>query len=125
MRALLVFQGKMSAPRYSLSQPKEVQQLILDSSVLQVRPHVIGAVLRGVTFNKVRVVTVQDMEVKSIKTVNLFRRGTTPSSTCRTSCTRTWPARELSPQLGLTTSTPSRDLSGTWQRNQLISSSYL
>ena len=54
VRALLVFQGKMSAPRYSLTKPKQVQQLILDSSVLQVRPHVIGAVLRGVSFNKVR-----------------------------------------------------------------------
>ena len=58
MRALLVFQGKMSAPRYSLSKPKEVQQLILDPSVLQVRHHVIGAVLRGVTFNKARNVIV-------------------------------------------------------------------
>ena len=54
VRTLLVFQGKLEAPKYSLTPASQPQKLILDKSVLSVRPHVIGAVLRGVTFNKAR-----------------------------------------------------------------------
>ena len=77
VRALLVFQGKMSAPRYSLSPVKQVQQLILDPSVLQVRPHVIGAVLRGVTFNKARYNSFIDLQDKLHQ--NLARKRTLAS----------------------------------------------
>jgi len=77
VRALLVFQGKMSAPRYSLTKPKQVQQLILDSSVLQVRPHVIGAVLRGVSFNKARYNSFIDLQDKLHQ--NLARKRTLAS----------------------------------------------
>jgi len=77
VRALLVFQGKMSAPRYTLTKPKQVQQLILDSSVLQVRPHVIGAVLRGVTFNKARYNSFIDLQDKLHQ--NLARKRTLAS----------------------------------------------
>jgi len=77
VRSLLVFQGKMSAPRYSLTKPGQVQQLILDSSVLQVRPHVIGAVLRGVTFNKARYNSFIDLQDKLHQ--NLARKRTLAS----------------------------------------------
>ena len=77
VRALLVFQGKMAAPRYSLSPVKQVQQLILDPSVLQVRPHVIGAVLRGVTFNKARYNSFIDLQDKLHQ--NLARKRTLAS----------------------------------------------
>ena len=77
VRALLVFQGKMSVPRYSLSPVKQVQQLILEPSVLQVRPHVIGAVLRGVTFNKARYNSFIDLQDKLHQ--NLARKRTLAS----------------------------------------------
>jgi len=77
VRALLVFQGKLKAPKYSLTQPSEPQQLILDPSVLSVRPHVIGAVLRGVTFNKARYNSFIDLQDKLHQ--NLARKRTLAS----------------------------------------------
>jgi phenylalanyl-tRNA synthetase beta chain len=74
VRALLVFQGKLSAPRYSLSRPKALQQLVLEPEVLGVRPHVIGAVLRGVTFDKARYNSFIDLQDKLH--MNLARRRT-------------------------------------------------
>ena len=43
--------------------PGTPQQLLLDPSVLEVRPHVIGAVLRGVTFTKARYNSFIDLQV--------------------------------------------------------------
>jgi len=77
VRALLVFQGKLAAPQYSLVQPKSVQQLVVDPSVLGVRPHVIGAVLRGVSFNKARYNSFIDLQDKLH--MNLARRRTLAS----------------------------------------------
>ena len=64
VRSLLVFQGKLEAPKYSLTPASQPQKLILDKSVLSVRPHVIGAVLRGVTFNKARYNSFIDLQDK-------------------------------------------------------------
>jgi len=77
VRALLVFQGKLKAPVYTLSKPDTMQQLILDPSVLTVRPHVIGAVLRGVTFNKARYNSFIDLQDKLHQ--NLARKRTLAS----------------------------------------------
>jgi len=79
VRSLLVFQGKLSAPVYSLSKPDQgqVQQLLLDPSVASVRPHVIGAVLRGVTFNKARYNSFIDLQDKLHQ--NLARKRTLAS----------------------------------------------
>jgi len=77
VRALLVFQGKLSAPEYSLTKPTVMQQLILEPSVLTVRPHVIGAVLRGVTFNKARYNSFIDLQDKLH--MNLARKRTLAS----------------------------------------------
>lgn len=77
VRSLLVFQGKLTAPHYSLTKPAKLQQLILDPSVQGVRPHVIGAVLRGVTFNKARYNSFIDLQDKLH--MNLARRRTLAS----------------------------------------------
>lgn len=77
VRALLVFQGKLLAPKYSLTKPETMEQLILEPSVLEVRPHVIGAVLRGVTFNKARYNSFIDLQDKLH--MNLARRRTLAS----------------------------------------------
>ena len=77
VRALLVFQGKLAAPQYSLTKPAQLEQLILDPSVLAVRPHVIGAVLRGVTFNKARYNSFIDLQDKLH--MNLARKRTLAS----------------------------------------------
>jgi len=77
VRALLVFQGKLAVPQYSLTKPAKMEQLILDPSVLSVRPHVIGAVLRGVTFNKARYNSFIDLQDKLH--MNLARKRTLAS----------------------------------------------
>lgn len=77
VRALLVFQGKLDAPKYSLTKPAKMEQLILDPSVLPVRPHVIGAVLRGVTLDKARYNSFIDLQDKLHQ--NLARRRTLAS----------------------------------------------
>jgi len=76
-RSLLVFQGKLAAPKYSLTTTSTPQQLLLDPSVLEVRPHVIGAVLRGVTFTKARYNSFIDLQDKLH--MNLARRRTLAS----------------------------------------------
>merc|ERR1719347_1354256 len=51
-----------------------MQRLVLDSSVLSVRPHVIGAVLRNVKFNKARYDSFIDLQDKLHQ--NLARKRT-------------------------------------------------
>ena len=79
MRSLLVFQSKleMEAPKYPLIPAAQPQKLILDKSVLSVRPHVIGAVLRGVTFKKARYNSFIDLQDKLHQ--NLARKRTLAS----------------------------------------------
>merc|ERR1712106_818096 len=60
-----------------MGKPAKLQQLILDPSVQGVRPHVIGAVLRGVTFNKARYNSFIDLQDKLH--MNLARRRTLAS----------------------------------------------
>jgi phenylalanyl-tRNA synthetase beta chain len=60
-----------------LSRPKALQQLVLEPEVLGVRPHVIGAVLRGVTFDKARYNSFIDLQDKLH--MNLARRRTLAS----------------------------------------------
>jgi len=76
-RALLVFQRKMEVPKYTLTNPAAKQRIILDKSVLSVRPHVIGAVLRNVTFTKARYNSFIDLQDKLHQ--NLARKRTLAS----------------------------------------------
>jgi len=77
IRALLVFQLKLKPPKYELSSPKTMERLEVDPSVLAVRPHVIGAVLRGVTFTKERYDSFIDLQDKLHQ--NLARKRTLAS----------------------------------------------
>lgn len=77
IRALLVFQSKLKPPKYELSSPKTMERLEVDPSVLAVRPHVIGAVLRGVTFTKERYDSFIDLQDKLHQ--NLARKRTLAS----------------------------------------------
>ena len=77
VQSLLVFQGKLEAPKYSLTPPSQPKKLILDKSVISVRKHVIGAVLRGVTFNKARYNSFIDLQDKLHQ--NLTRKRTLAS----------------------------------------------
>ena len=77
VRTLLVFQGKLEAPKYSLIPASQPQKLILDKSVLSLRPHIIGAVLRGVTYNKMRYDSFIDLQDKLHQ--NLARKRTLAS----------------------------------------------
>lgn len=49
-RSLLIFQKKIPIPRYTLSSPKELQRMVIDSATAKVRPFAVAAVLRNVTF---------------------------------------------------------------------------
>jgi len=77
VRSLLVFQNKMKVPKYTLSKPAKMERLEVDESVLQVRPHVIGAVLRNVTFTKERYNSFIDLQDKLHQ--NLARKRTLAS----------------------------------------------
>jgi len=77
VRALLVFQSKMPIPRYELSTPSKLERLEVDPSVDAVRPFVIGAVLRGVTFTKARYDSFIDLQDKLHQ--NLARKRTLAS----------------------------------------------
>jgi len=77
VRALLVFQSKMAIPKYELSKPGKLERLVVDPSVDCVRPHVIGAVLRGVTFTKERYDSFIELQDKLHQ--NLARKRTLAS----------------------------------------------
>nr|ALS04329.1 phenylalanyl-tRNA synthetase beta chain [Acartia pacifica] len=77
VRALLVFQNKIQIPRYTLSKPGKLERLEVDPSVLQVRPFVIGAVLRNITFTKERYDSFIELQDKLHQ--NLARKRTLAS----------------------------------------------
>lgn len=77
VRALLVFQSKIPIPRYELSNPAKLERIEVDASVEAVRPFVIGAVLRDVTFTKERYDSFIDLQDKLHQ--NLARKRTLAS----------------------------------------------
>jgi len=77
VRALQVFQGKMSVPQYRLSAPGQMQRLVVDPSTAAIRPHVIGAVLRDVHLDKARYDSFIDLQDKLHQ--NLARKRTLAS----------------------------------------------
>lgn len=77
VRALLVFQSKIPIPRYELSNPTKLERIEVDASVEAVRPFVIGAVLRNVTFTKERYDSFIDLQDKLHQ--NLARKRTLAS----------------------------------------------
>lgn len=53
-RALNIFLGRAELPTYKLTKPKELLQVIVNENTSSVRPYVASAVLRNVTFDKLR-----------------------------------------------------------------------
>jgi len=76
VRALKVFKGHMEAPRYTLAQkaPSAGMRLTVAASAAQIRPFVVGAVLRGVKFDQDRYQSFIDLQDKLHH--NICRRRT-------------------------------------------------
>lgn len=49
---LMVFQKKMEQPRYQRIEPAKVEKMMVTESTRQVRPFVVGAILRGINLDK-------------------------------------------------------------------------
>lgn len=65
VRALLIFQGKISIPRYKKAKPiGSLQQLIIKSETARVRPYAVAAVLRNITFTADRYNSFIDLQDK-------------------------------------------------------------
>ncbi|CAJ1461948.1 unnamed protein product [Effrenium voratum] len=76
VRALQIFKGTMAAPLYKLSSPNPQPQmrLTVKKETAQIRPFVVGAVLRGVTFDKDRYDSFIELQDKLH--VNICRKRT-------------------------------------------------
>lgn len=73
-RALLVFLGKMPQPDVRLTSPPQMIEVHVDSQVSRIRPVVLGAVLRNVTFTPENYASFIDLQDKLHQ--NLGRRRT-------------------------------------------------
>ncbi|KAK0536549.1 phenylalanine--tRNA ligase subunit beta [Tilletia horrida] len=73
-RALLVYLGKLDAPKYTLTQPKELLEIRISPEVAKIRPFFAGAVLRNVTFTPENYASFIDLQDKLHH--NLGRRRT-------------------------------------------------
>ncbi|VVC31688.1 Putative DNA-binding domain,B3/B4 tRNA-binding domain,Phenylalanyl-tRNA synthetase, B3/B4,Phenylalanyl- [Cinara cedri] len=62
--ALLVFQKKLEVPRFKSLQAKKPIQLIVKPNTKQIRPYVVAAVLRDITFNPDRYASFIDLQDK-------------------------------------------------------------
>ncbi|KAJ5973667.1 Phenylalanine--tRNA ligase beta subunit [Penicillium waksmanii] len=51
---LNIFLGRKPLPEYKLSQPAELQEIIVKEDTTRIRPYISGAILRGVKFDKAR-----------------------------------------------------------------------
>ncbi|XP_060623878.2 phenylalanine--tRNA ligase beta subunit [Anolis sagrei] len=66
VRGLQVFKERIRAPRYKKITPPsgEIQKLIITEETVQVRPYAVAAVLRNITFDKVRYDSFIDLQDK-------------------------------------------------------------
>lgn len=51
-RSLMIFQGIIDIPNYTVIVPQEIQTLIIKPSTASVRPYVVAAILRNITFTE-------------------------------------------------------------------------
>eukprot|EP00945_MAST-04E_sp_MAST-4E-sp1_P004416 g4416.t1 len=51
-RGMLVFQGKMDPPKYRLSTPSQLTQIIVKKETAMIRPIVVGAILRNINMTE-------------------------------------------------------------------------
>lgn len=73
-RALLVFQGKIPQPKIRVTSPENIFEIHVDDKVAQIRPTILGAVLRNVTFTPENYASFIDLQDKLHQ--NLGRRRT-------------------------------------------------
>lgn len=73
-RALRVFLGQMPQPQIKLTQPKDIIQVRVDDKVDSIRPVILGAVLRNITFTPENYASFIDLQDKLHQ--NLGRRRT-------------------------------------------------
>ncbi|CAO1619478.1 unnamed protein product [Sympodiomycopsis kandeliae] len=73
-RALLVFLNKIPQPQIKLSSPQKQMEILVDENVARIRPVVLGAVLRDVTFTPENYASFIDLQDKLHQ--NLGRRRT-------------------------------------------------
>lgn len=73
-RALLVFLGKISQPQIRLTKPETMLEIKADANIAKIRPVVLGAVLRNVTFTPQSYASFIDLQDKLHQ--NLGRRRT-------------------------------------------------
>jgi phenylalanyl-tRNA synthetase beta chain len=52
VNGLMVFQKKMAPPKYQRIEPKKIEKINVTPSTQQIRPFVVGAILRGVNLDK-------------------------------------------------------------------------
>jgi len=76
VRALQIFQGEIKVPQYVLSTPKPrpEMRMTVHAATAQIRPFVVCAILRGVTFNQDRYQSFIDLQDKLHQ--NICRRRT-------------------------------------------------
>ncbi|ORZ03800.1 beta subunit of phenylalanyl-tRNA synthetase [Syncephalastrum racemosum] len=63
-RALRVFEGLQDAPNYRLTQPAKKEQITVTPETAQIRPAIVGAILRNITFNQDRYNSFIDLQDK-------------------------------------------------------------
>ncbi|CDH55733.1 phenylalanyl-trna beta subunit [Lichtheimia corymbifera JMRC:FSU:9682] len=65
-RALRIFEGKMDAPNYRLVKPAggQLEKIIVKPETAQIRPYVVGAILRNITFTQERYQSFIDLQDK-------------------------------------------------------------
>lgn len=63
-RALNIFLGKMKPPKFVLKNPSTLQRIIAKPETLKVRPVVVGAILRNLSFNEVNYNSFIDLQEK-------------------------------------------------------------
>ena len=74
VRGLQVFRGEMKAPTHTLSEPAVRQQMIVKASTQQIRPFVVCAIMRDVTFDADSYASFLDLQDKLH--MNICRRRT-------------------------------------------------
>ncbi|KAG5456380.1 MAG: hypothetical protein BJ554DRAFT_3894, partial [Olpidium bornovanus] len=73
-RALNIFQGRIRAPKYKTSTPAKQIRIVVGKETARIRPYVVGAVLRDVTFTEENYDNFIDLQEKLH--ANLCRRRT-------------------------------------------------
>lgn len=81
-RALKIFLGKETVPQYKVAAPQKLEQMIIKPEVLQIRPHVVCAVLRNLKFTEKNYKTFIDLQEKLHQNVCRYVARLSVGNTC-------------------------------------------